>query len=88
MSHSPLKGWLMTVEDLICEEFNPNQLSYEDSVRFRFAKEVYHAGEKCLAAQILSGDADDYFPMRVPLFLASRDEHGPAYLAAWDRLTS
>ena len=77
----------MKLEDLTSENFEPNRLSDEDSVRFRFASDAYVAGDKCLAARLLSCDADDYAPMRWPLFLANRLEHGPVYLAEWNRLT-
>jgi hypothetical protein len=77
----------MKLEDLTRDDFEPNHLSDEDGVRFRFAEAAYAAGDAGLAARILSGDADDYAPMRWSLFLANHDEHGSEYLAEWDRLT-
>jgi hypothetical protein len=77
----------MKLEDLTRDDFEPNRLSDVDSVRFRFAAAAYEAGHTNLAERILSGIADDYLPMRWPLFLANQAEHGPEFSAEWERLT-
>lgn len=77
----------MKLEDLIDDNFETNHLSDEDGFRFRFAAEAYASGDTSLAARILCGAADDHHTMTWPLFLANAAEHGPEYLAAWDRAT-
>lgn len=86
---TPRKGGCpVQLEDLIRDDFESNRLSDEDRVRFRFAEDAYAAGDPSLAARILSADADDYSPMRLPLFLANGSEHPSEFVAEWDRLTS
>ena len=77
----------MQLEDLTRDDFEPNHLPDEDRVRFGFAEDAYATGNICLAELILSGGADDYAPMRWPLFLANRTEHPREFLVAWKLLT-
>lgn len=77
----------MQLEDLTQDGFEPNHLSDEDRVRWKFAAVAGAAGDTHLAERILSGEADDYSPMRLPLFFADHREHPPEFFAEWHQLT-
>ena len=77
----------MKIEDLTRTDFNPNQLSEADGIRFRYAEEALATGNNLLADQMLQEEADDYGPMRLSLWLANSGEHDPTFILEWNHLT-